>query len=613
MSRWIQIPVIVGVLGVGMSAAVHPSNASGNNGPASFSGGCATIQTSGDLDASQLGSYNQLLIQAPERLQATTDPSWGAGCAIRVEVHEGDVDSGSTDRAEFAGNKVLSNNGEEVWYAMSFMLDLDSPLPLPGQWMIVDQFFAQNIAERLSGGSPPLSIEVTPSGQARIYVRGGIKTSAAAPAPRENSYFLAPASPGVWHELLFHVKWSTGADGLVEVWQRASDGSFTSTPQISVSGPNVLSVAGDALPVYAETGIYRSRSAAVQVVYYGGLWARQERAEAEAFFPSSLPDASTSHATSTALSCSPQAIAVGQGTLCTVIVTDTAAMSTTSPSGQVRFSSSDLYSQFSDEGSCKLSQIPQSQSSSSCTLVYTPYIQPGNSAHNDLLEARYFPDGNVHTSSSASTAINVSAVPSELTAKENNLEQTDNSPAPTSPSLPPFYTSPPSTSIQPSPAPRPGPSAPRASNAARHTQSDLITNDAAIAHAVKRGIGKLGLRDPGGRLLRNLVIANTMITLEPGHYYDSLRITATLGRLHTIVPRDRPDSVIFERPLIAVERLTIGSAGLHRFVMRLTSLGSSILRQAQREGLDLRFSNFLSVNSDRGPAIMYAVPLSIRF
>jgi hypothetical protein len=298
-----------------LAGALIPACASRAAGatPVSFSGGCDTTQTSGNLEAGKLGSYDKLLIQAPERLQATVDPSWDGRCAMRFEVHQGDVDSNQTDRAEVAGNRLLWSSGEEVWYSISFMLTPEDPLPSAGQWMLVDQFFAQDTQEQTSGGSPPLALEVTSSKQVRVFIRGGAKASADDRVSRENSYLLAPADPGTWHEVLLHVRWSTEANGMVEAWQRTANGSFTSEPQVSAPGPNILTVAGHVLPVYVETGIYRSRSAATQVVYYGGVWARPWRGEAEAFFPSYSPGGDTPASGPTTEPTNPEAPAESSG------------------------------------------------------------------------------------------------------------------------------------------------------------------------------------------------------------------------------------------------------------------------------------------------------------
>lgn len=256
--------------------------------PASFSGGCNAPPGSGKLTAAQLESYERVLSGVQGSVEAVFSSQWPGRCAIGVTVRQGDFTGSSTktNRTEFAAPHILWQAGENVWYALSFELTSGSPLPRSGRWMIVDQFFAQDLAARISGGSPPLSIEITPTGQVRIHVRGGAKPSAAASAPRNSGYFISPATRGVWHDLLIHVLWSATANGLVEVWQRRSNGTFTRAPQVSAGGPNILTVSDDVLPVYAETGIYRSLSPTTQTVYYGGLWARANRAEAESFFSS---------------------------------------------------------------------------------------------------------------------------------------------------------------------------------------------------------------------------------------------------------------------------------------------------------------------------------------
>ena len=102
------------------------------------------------------------------------------------------------------------------------------------------------------------------------------------------AFYLARSRAGVWQDVLLHVRWSTGANGLVQTWFRRAGRPFRKAPQISVAGANVLAVAAaSSSSVYAETGVYRRRDAATQVVYQAGLWARPTRAAAERFFGSS--------------------------------------------------------------------------------------------------------------------------------------------------------------------------------------------------------------------------------------------------------------------------------------------------------------------------------------
>jgi hypothetical protein len=600
------VALLLGLPAVGAIGASNASQASAAGLPARFSGGCQSTQTSGNLDASKLGSFNQLLLQAPARLQATVDPYWSSGCAMRIEVHEGDMDSSPTDRAEVAGNRVQWSSGQEVWYAMSFMLDPASALPSTGQWMLVDQFFAQDMTTRASGGSPPLAFEITPTKQARVYIRGGAKTSAAARAPRENSYFLAPASPGSWHELLVHAKWSTEADGRVEVWQRTPNGEFTSSPQVSASGPDILTVAGDVLPVYAETGIYRSRSAATQVVYYGGLWARPARAEAESFFPSHSPQASPPEVTSTALSCAPRALTIGQSASCTASVTNQSAIAAIAPGGRVNFSSSDSFSVFSDEGSCLLAPTIQSPPSSSCTVTYTPDLPLGQTLGSDLIGASYVPAAGTDTDSSDSnTEVSVSAGASV---------QTNGPAAPPAAADHPASGGSSGDDARQAPLTTPGRLGPTQSSVAATkgaamvarliTAGSVAEDAAAVARAVTAAAGASRRGSPSGHSACNRVTA--MVPLDPGHYDDSLRISRTLQH-------GSGGGSNFTRGAIATGQMTVGAPGTYRFRLRLTQAGCRLWLDARRNGLAVHLSNVLVYKPDRSQSVRSTAQVYLRF
>ena len=232
----------------------------------------------GPMSVGQMGGYNYLLTAAPDRLQAVSTPVRRGSYSARIKVPPGD------NRAEYSAPKTLWRNGDDMWYATSILFPSASPLPPSGNWMVVSQWFAQDIPGGVSGGSPPLAIEVTPSGSLHLDVRGGVKASAGTPAPRNDEYPLAQATPAVWHDFLIHAHWSTGSDGLVQAWERTAGNSWTNVPQVTARGPNVFTVAGNVLPVYSEAGIYRSSIPQTQVVYNAGMWARTTRADAESFF-----------------------------------------------------------------------------------------------------------------------------------------------------------------------------------------------------------------------------------------------------------------------------------------------------------------------------------------
>ena len=234
------------------------------------------------LTAAAAADYTWLGEQAPDRLQLVTSPVRRGSYSLRVEVRSGDVDKGKTDRCEVSCARHGSwQNGDEVWYALSVYLP--EGFPLPATWSLFHQFFADDCAGH-TGGSPPLALDVTPSGQTCLTVRGGVKNSAYDRAPREVGYKLGPVAYGKWDDYLLHVRWSTGGDGLVELWRREAGQPWPKDPTARDTGMNVFTVAGVVLPVYAETGYYRGRQPETAVLYHAGLWARPTRETAEEFF-----------------------------------------------------------------------------------------------------------------------------------------------------------------------------------------------------------------------------------------------------------------------------------------------------------------------------------------
>jgi hypothetical protein len=104
--------------------------------------------------------------------------------------------------------------------------------------------------------------------------------------------------------------------------------------------------------------------------------------------------------TSTMVTCSPGAVAIGQAASCTAVVTDSASGATT-PTGQVTFTSDTSGGSFSSS-SCTLSPLSIS-GQASCALSYTPG-QAGSGTQ--AITAHYGGDGN-HLASSGQTALTV--------------------------------------------------------------------------------------------------------------------------------------------------------------------------------------------------------------
>jgi Bacterial Ig-like domain (group 3) len=106
--------------------------------------------------------------------------------------------------------------------------------------------------------------------------------------------------------------------------------------------------------------------------------------------------------TTTAVTCSPGTIVVGQATSCTATVTDTASSGPTTPTGTVTFTSDTSGGTFSAGGSCTLSPA-DTGGQASCSLSYTPG-QAGAGAQT--ITGNYGGD-TAHVASSGSDVITV--------------------------------------------------------------------------------------------------------------------------------------------------------------------------------------------------------------
>ncbi len=546
------------------TAYLPTSSAAEAERPVSFSGGCDTTQTSGSLSASKIGDYNRLLIASSERLRATVTPAWHGRCAMRVEVHDGDFDANNTDRAEVAGDRLLWSNGQEVWYSISFMLAPKYPLPSTGQWMVVDQFFAQNLQQQVSGGAPPLAFEITPTKELRVFVRGGAKAVSTDRAPRESSYLLSSASPGVWHEVLLHVRWSTEANGLVEAWQRKGDGSFSEKPQVYATGPNVLTVAGHVLPVYVETGIYRSRSTPDQVVYYGGVWGRPARSEAEAFFPP--VQSSTETTTTTTASTSPPLPNEAQAPT-------TPSETSGAPTPPAESSSSGLAS-------------PPAGETGKATGGSVETVPAAESVSPVFSEAGGAPAGESSQTAESTGTPSGGAGQSQPIASEP-LSEPLQAPLPQPTGSVAVGSSGPGTgSLSGSTPPK------RESARGEEHETNVIllaaplpsvaTENSAMARAVKRSASAARDRDAVGRLLCGATLASVTMAFRPGRYDGSLRLEEG------------------ERSAIASGTLTVSATGRSRLALHVLVGGCGILRDAQRHKATLHLTSSLAFTSPTG-------------
>jgi hypothetical protein len=133
------------------------------------------------------------VVRAPEPVRA-------GGAAARFELRRDDPVINEGTRAELAAPP--EPRGADRWYALSVYL--------PPSWARdrSPEIIAQWHQHHTIDGNPPLAI-ATYQGQWEVLTAWGPKAEVMAGAHRT----------GRWTDWLVHVKWSTGADGVVQVWK----------------------------------------------------------------------------------------------------------------------------------------------------------------------------------------------------------------------------------------------------------------------------------------------------------------------------------------------------------------------------------------------------------
>ena len=274
--------------------------------------------------------YDHAEVPVAGRIRFIRVPWTNSGWAARVDSRNGEHgsgDSSSVDRVEMTATGIGTpsaqgwGNGTDMWWALSFMLDpvaFASGLPTKSSsaiWFLLHQFYAQNFSNGtagLAGGSPPFDIELSSAAQLLVTMRGGDKASSGASSPINYAWAVGsnPAELGIPHDFLIRYRYSTGTDGILQVYYRKRGNQFPSIPQVNLyagqnitapidgsnaggvgagpttaSGVTATSISGTPVSYYPETGTYRQTpdaNPATTVVYHGGLVGRTTRQEAEA-------------------------------------------------------------------------------------------------------------------------------------------------------------------------------------------------------------------------------------------------------------------------------------------------------------------------------------------
>jgi len=200
----------------------------------------AAVLWRGDLSSGDLSQWSGTEAAAADRLQVVTSPVHHGAYALRAQVDQGDLVYGGCRAELFAHTE---REGSERYYAWSTLFP--SNYPVSSAWQVFTQWHHSG-----SDGSPPLSFDAE-SEQLRLISNGA------------NTLWSAPLVRGVWHDFVFHVKFSSDPKaGFVEVWL---DGA-------RVLARTAVSTIYAGQTVYLKQGLYRSQSiGGNQVVYHSGM------------------------------------------------------------------------------------------------------------------------------------------------------------------------------------------------------------------------------------------------------------------------------------------------------------------------------------------------------
>src|SRR5436305_5295468 len=155
--------------------------------------------------------------------------------AIELTTHLGDSDiagSDSNERADLAlsPSSRYCNQGQDEWWAHSLMFPPGYvPPPVAAVWNWGALFDFHNSSP--GGGQPNFMVYATPTGL-ELHMAGGANTVNRPSDPGYYSIAIGPITKNVWYDFVYHVKWSSGSDGLFQAW-------LNGRQVMNYSGPNL--------------------------------------------------------------------------------------------------------------------------------------------------------------------------------------------------------------------------------------------------------------------------------------------------------------------------------------------------------------------------------------
>lgn len=166
--------------------------------------------------------------------------------------------SGTNERTDLslAPSSSYCNQGQEEWWAHSVMFPPSYVMPPQSagwNWGVVFDFHHTG-----STGQPNFEVASVPTGL-ELNVAGGLSIVNLPTDPGYFSVTLGPVTPNVWYNFMYHIKWSSGSDGLFQAWLNGQQVMNYSGPNLYVGESCYLKLANYHTPLGVTETVVHSR------------------------------------------------------------------------------------------------------------------------------------------------------------------------------------------------------------------------------------------------------------------------------------------------------------------------------------------------------------------
>src|SRR5213082_1107738 len=209
--------------------------------------------------ATACGFYLQA---AASNRAAVVGPGRDGSTAIELTTQLGDINiagSDSNERVDLAlsPSSTYCNQGQDEWWAHSLMFPPGYvPPAVAAVWNWGALFDFHNSAA--GGGQPNFMVYATPTGL-ELHMAGGATTVNRPSDPGYYSIAIGPITKNVWYDFVYHVKWSSGSDGLFQAWLNGRQVMNYSGPNLYVSQSCYLKIANYHTELGVPVSVVHSR------------------------------------------------------------------------------------------------------------------------------------------------------------------------------------------------------------------------------------------------------------------------------------------------------------------------------------------------------------------